>query len=167
MWYVIQEYETYNDKKPNHFWRVHHEYKNKQDAEKAALKLNFDEFCKGKPARYPHIAVQEHYDTKTVYKIIEHVLTNINSKTGSKNRYFGTGYWIINSDRITIKPDTVDIPNIRELLTAEELKAREPEESESDESSSSSETESEKDEKPSTEPEEKQEGLVSDESDLE
>ena len=121
VWYVIQEYETYNEKVPNHAWKLIKTCKDKASAEKTALDFNFEEYCKGKDGRYPPEIKPKttRIDKDTKYKIVVHVLKNINSKTGSSNGHWGTGFYIIDDSRIKLEDDATYIPNIKELLEAE------------------------------------------------
>lgn len=120
VWYVIQEYETFLQDKPFHNWKLIKKCESKDSAENLALKLNFDEYCKGKEGRYPPELTNGNKITKKVkYNIVMYVLKNINKKTGSKNSYWGTGFYIIDDSRIIID-DNEHITDLKELLIEEE-----------------------------------------------
>lgn len=177
MWYVIHEYETFTDDKPEHSWLVVNEHENKGDADKEALKLNFDDFCKNKitrwPKKYHRNKNTEDLSTNDLQQIILYVLQNVNAKTGSKNQYWGRGYYIISDDRLKIRKGVKKINDIHALLKDADgheggTNADNPSDSESEyfeeseyESGSDSDSETEKKEEESdTEPEIKVEGVV-------
>jgi len=119
MWYVVHEYETFTDNDPAHSWLIVAEYDNKREADSHALKLNFDDFCLNKITRWPkkyHRKSVDSLDTSDLQQIVLYVLQNVNAKTGSKNQYWGRGYYIISDDRLKIRKGVKKINDIHALL---------------------------------------------------
>lgn len=114
-WYVINEYETFNQAEPHHAWTLLGVHNNKKDAELQALEINFDLYAKNYRERWPITVEKPSRDEK--YKIVCHIIKNINAKTGSANNWLGTGCWITSAVKL---PDTVqcpmNIPDIHQLL---------------------------------------------------
>lgn len=136
VWYIINEYETFASEEPTHAWRVMKECQNKRDADKEALELNFDEFCKDKSHRWPEKYRKKSSTSLTTEEkkqIVAHVLININDRTGSQNQYWGRGYYIVSSDKLKIRKNTKKIADIHSLIQGDELS--EAERSEEDERS--------------------------------
>ena len=109
----------FTDEEPTHSWQIISEHENKRDADFAALKLNFDDFCRNKNTRWPSKYQRrnpEKFKTEDLQQVVLHVLQNVNAKTGSKNQYWGRGYYIISSDRLKIDRRTKRIPDIHSLI---------------------------------------------------
>ena len=68
-WFVIHEYETYNDSIPTHAWYVVNKYKTKEEAELIALDMNFDKYCNDMPERYKNIRAKE-LNVNEKYRIV-------------------------------------------------------------------------------------------------
>lgn len=154
MWYVIHEYETFADSRPRHAWRVCHKAETKKEAEQKALELNFDDYCKNKVERFPKNLINKTKLSKTdQLKIVGHVMKMINSKSGSRNAYFGTGYWLSDDTRIKL-PKEVHITDIHKYLIKKQSEKEQVEDEESDELTNEeytgSDTESDTEEKKPT-----------------
>ena len=117
---MVHEYETFTDDTPAHSWLVVGEYQNKRDADAQALKLNFNDFCLNKitrwPKKYHRVKDTDNLDTKDLQQIVLYVLQNVNAKTGSKNQYWGRGYYIISDERLKIRKGVKKIKDIHALL---------------------------------------------------
>lgn len=99
MWLVIHEYETYCHSEPVHAWHILDRKETKKEAEERAIELNYKYYCENYQGRYPN---QKDTSKK---KIVQFVLKNINSKTGSRNGKFGTGIWILDQKKYNLDPN--------------------------------------------------------------
>lgn len=108
MWFVIHEYETYNNEEPVHAWTVLDRKKTKKEAEEAAVELNYKYYCENFPERYPELNKK----SAPKNKIVKYVLNNINSKTGSENGKFGTGIWIIDASKYNLNEKQTYFTNL-------------------------------------------------------
>lgn len=114
VWYVIHEYAVYDDpSQVQHTWKVVGRYESKGKAEKEALELSFNEYCKDKPMRFP-----KNLRNKTEYKlddkitIVTNVMCSIQESSAASNQYRGIGYFIINSDDLKINKNVVNVSDI-------------------------------------------------------
>lgn len=119
-WFVIHEYETYNDSEPTHAWYVVGKYKTKEEAELIALDMNFDKYCNDMPERYKNIRAKE-LNVNEKYRIVVKTFNNIHKKVGSANQWRGIGFYIISDDRIKVRNGVKNIKDIRACLSKEEL----------------------------------------------
>lgn len=103
MWFVIYEYEIYNNTKPIHQWTCVGTHQHKDKAIAQALEENFNQFCKNQVGRWPlEFKGKKTLSSKDKEKIVSFVLNNINSKTGSENDWNGTGYWIVSNEEFKL-----------------------------------------------------------------
>lgn len=106
MWFVIYEYEIYNDTKPSHQWTCVGVHQHKDKAIAQALEENFNQFCRNQTGRWPpEFKSKKSLSPKDKEKIVEFVLNNINNKTGSENDWNGTGYWIVSDETLKLPED--------------------------------------------------------------
>lgn len=118
VWYVIHEYALFeNPNEPQNTWKVVGRFESKAKAEKEALELSFNEYCKDKPMRFP-----KNQRNKTDFKlddkisIVTNVLYNIQESTTATNKYRGIGYFIISSDDLKINKNVINISDIYKHL---------------------------------------------------
>lgn len=117
-WYVVNEYETFNNPEPKHAWTLIGVHVNKKDAELQALDVNFDLYAKNYRERWPKEMKSLEKPTRDErYKIVCHIIKNINAKTGSVNNWLGTGCWITSALKFAEAPNCpMNIPDIHTLL---------------------------------------------------
>lgn len=118
VWYVIHEYAIYdNPDEILHTWKVMGRFESKGKAEREALELAFNEYCKDKPMRFPKNQRNKN-DLKLDDKIniVTSVLYNIQQSTNASNKYNGIGFFVINSDDIKINKNVVNISDINKML---------------------------------------------------
>jgi len=128
IWYVIHEYETYDDKEPHHTWLVSDKCESKAKAELSALAMSFDEYCANKPHRWrltDQRKVPENLTQDDKIRIVRHVISNIGERTASENQYWGIGFYIIDNLKLKVNKNVVKITNIHNnIIDKAEIKPK-------------------------------------------
>ncbi len=148
VFYVINEYETFNNEKPTHAWEVIGKFNTEKEANQVALDMNFKEFCENKPFRWnvnDKKKITSESSNSDKVSVVKYVLENIHSKTGARqtNQYWGRGYFSLGDKDIKLRHNTRKIENINDYLID---KPSEPESDSEDETESESEDEYTEDE---------------------
>lgn len=129
-WYVIHEYETYDQDEPFHAWLVCGTFESKAKAELSALEQCFNEYCNNKPHRWLMTDQRKFKEPENIkqedkIRIVRQVISNIGDRTSSTNQYWGIGFYVISSDKLKVNKNVVKINNIHKNIKDPEPKVSE------------------------------------------